>query len=106
MTVKKSDYFKVVPYDTDPDISFMDEEEHKQTKERWNRGEFECVGVKAAVELQIPYGKDFIDHVIESPGVWGVFVESKDNPYLEELFKEESKILTEMLTAIGIIVEE
>jgi len=35
-----------------------------------------------------------------------VFSENKDDPYHDELFEDQSKILTEMLTVIGIIVEE
>jgi len=40
MTVKKSDYYKVVPYDNDPDTSFMDEnkEDMKEMKQAWENG--------------------------------------------------------------------
>lgn len=104
MTVKKSDYFKVVPDDPDPDTSFMDQEDFKEMKQAWENHELQCYGVQAAVELQIPYGQDFIERVIETPGIWGVFSKNKDDPYHDELFEEEAKILTDMLTAIGIIV--
>ena len=104
MTVNKSDYYKVVENDDDPDTSFMDEEGHEETKKKWLNVELGCVGVQAEITLQIPCHNHYIEQTITSPGIWGVFVETRDDQYLEELFNEESEILTDMLTAIGIIV--
>ena len=67
------------------------------------KGEFEFVGIRAAVELPIPFGKDRILTRIESPGLWGIESDSGED-YLESVFQEESNILADMLAELGVKV--
>ena len=64
---------------------------------------FDFIGIRAAVELPIPYGKDRILTRIESPGLWGIESDSGED-YLESVFQEESNILAGMLAELGVKV--
>ena len=65
---------------------------------------FDFIGVRAAVELPIPYGKDRILTRIESPGLWGIESDSGED-YLDSVFQEESNILADMLAELGVTVQ-
>ena len=68
-----------------------------------NGGDFNHVGVRAAIELPIPFGKDRILTRIESPGLWGIESDSGED-YFDSVFQEESAILADMLTELGVRV--
>jgi hypothetical protein len=72
--------------------------------QRYRQGEFDFIGVRAAVELPIPYGKDRSLSRIESPGLWGIESDSGED-YLESVFQEESNILADMLAELGVTVQ-
>lgn len=76
-------------------------EEDYQRHEAFNRGEWDSIGVRAAVELPIPYGKDRILTRIESPGLWGIESDSGEK-YFDSVFQEESNILADMLAELGV----
>ena len=78
-------------------------EEDYQRHEALNRGEWDYIGVRAAVELPIPFGKDRILTRIESPGLWGIESDSGED-YLDSVFQEESAILADMLAELGVKV--
>ena len=81
------------------DLKYIEEDR----QEALNRGEWGCIGIRAAVELPIPYGKDRILTRIESPGLWGIESDSGED-YLESVFHEESNILAGMLAELGVKV--
>jgi hypothetical protein len=66
--------------------------------------DWSVVGVRAAVELPIPYGKDRIITRIESPGLWGIESDSGED-YFDSVFHEESNILADMLAELGVAVK-
>ena len=67
------------------------------------KGRLTFIGVRAAVELPIPFGKDRILTRIESPGLWGIESDSGED-YLDSVFQEESAILADMLAELGVKV--
>jgi len=62
-------------------------------------GQWAYIGVMAAAEIRIPYGKDFIVTEIESPGLWGIESDS-DEDYLNSVFEDEKKTLLDMLESL------
>ena len=78
-------------------------EEDYQRHEALNRGDFNHIGVRVAVELPIPFGKDRILTRIESPGLWGIESDSGED-YLDSVFQEENEILADMLAELGVKV--
>jgi hypothetical protein len=103
ITVSKNGFdHRIVP-DACPDASYLEQEGFEDRLERYRQGDFEYVGVRAAVELPIPYGKDRILTRIESPGLWGIESDSGED-YLDSVFQEESNILADMLTELGVKV--
>lgn len=105
MTVKVSDFVKVVEDDEDPDVSFLEQEEFADRLREYRRGDYHFVGVYARTELMIPHGDHHIVHQIRSPGLWGI--ESDSGDYLDEVFKDECAVLADMLRQLsGMTVEE
>ena len=103
ITVSKSDFDRQIVPDDCPDSSYLEQEGFEDRQEQYRQGEFEFVGVRAAVELPIPFGKDRILTRIESPGLWGIESDSGED-YLESVFQEESNILADMLAELGVKV--
>jgi hypothetical protein len=104
ITVSKSDFdIQIVPDDC-PDTSYLEQEEFEDRLEQFRQGAFEFVGVRAAVELPIPYGKGHIAQRIESPGLWGIESDSGED-YLDSVFQEESALLADMLAELGVKVQ-
>ncbi len=62
-----------------------------------------AVGVTAFTTIEIPYGHDTIDVRIESPGLWGIKLagDGSDEPWLNEVFQEETDVLIGMLRELG-----
>ena len=104
ITVCKSDFDQQIIPDDCPDTSYLEQEEFEDRRQQYRQGEFDFVGVRAAVELPIPYGKDRIITRIESPGVWGIETDSGED-YLDSVFQEESAILADMLAELGVNVQ-
>lgn len=104
LTVKRSDFKRIVEADDNADVSYLDQEEFEQRREAFRNGDFSFVGVFARVTVFIPCanGKDKIIHDVRSPGVWGI--ETGDDDYLSQVFDEECATLEHMLTALGVKV--
>ena len=83
--------------------SYLEQEGFADRLEQYRQGAFDFVGVRAAVELPIPFGKDRILTRIESPGLWGIESDSGED-YLDSVFQEESAILADMLAELGVKV--
>ena len=103
ITLSKSDFDRQLVPDDCPDTSYLEQEGFEDRLAEYRRGEFDYVGVRAAVELPIPFGKDRILTRIESPGLWGIESDSGED-YLDSVFQEESAILTDMLAELGVRV--
>ena len=104
ITLSKSTFDRQIVPDDCPDTSYLEQDEFEDRLEQYRRGEFDFVGVRAAVEVPLPYGKDRILTRIESPGLWGIESDSGED-YLESVFQEESTILADMLTELGVKVQ-
>jgi hypothetical protein len=104
ITVAKSDFDRQIIPDDCPDTSYLEQEEFGDRLEQFRQGAFDYIGIRAAVELPIPYGKDRIITRIESPGLWGIESDSGED-YLDSVFQEESAILADMLAELGVKVQ-
>ena len=97
ITLSKSAFERQIIPDDCPDTSYLEQERLEQ----YRQGAFDFIGVRASVEVPIPYGKDRILTRIESPGLWGIESDSGED-YLESVFQEERDILADMLTELGV----
>lgn len=61
------------------------------------------IGIRASINLRIPYGKDFITTTVTTPGLWGIEKRLRKS-YAREVFREECKILKDLLTELGVAV--
>ena len=108
MIVDTKDFHKVVDYDPDPELhaDYMDQEGFEEEKASWLAGDITCLYVFAAVTINIPHGTDgtYITHDVHSPGLYGIFVYSQEDPYLDEVYKEECNVLISMLTTMGMSI--
>lgn len=78
--------------------------EDYQRMESYNRGDWNMVGVKAAITLRIRISKgNWILQRIESPGIWGIESDAGEI-YLDEIYQEECSVLMSMLQEMGIRV--
>lgn len=92
---------KIVEYDDNPDISFLDQDGFEEEKQRYYNGHFTFVYCKATVTVYIPVNNDsFIMQEISSPGLYGIRVETLDDPYLNEIFDDEKETLLYMLKSL------
>ena len=103
ISVSKRDFDRQLVPDDCPDTSYLEQEGFEDRMEQYRQGGFDYVGVRAVVELPIPYGKDRILTRIESPGLWGIESDSGED-YLDSVFQEESNILADMLAELGVKV--
>ncbi len=99
ISVSKRDFDRQLVADDCPDTSYLEQGRLAQ----YRQGGFDFVGVRASVELPIPFGKDRILTRIESPGLWGIESDSGED-YLDSVFREESNILADMLAELGVKV--
>jgi len=103
ITLSKRDFYRRLIPDDSPDASYLEQPGFEDRLQQYRQGCFGFVGVRAAVELPIPYGADRILVTIESPGLWGVESDS-DEDYLDSVFQEECDTLTEILAELGVRV--
>jgi hypothetical protein len=103
MTVSKTEFDRELLPDDCPDPSYLEQEGFEDRLSEYQHGEFGFIGIRAAVELKIPYGKGHILQKIESPGLWGIESDSGDD-YLKSVFQEESEILADMLKELEVKV--
>lgn len=110
ITVSKKDFKKIVTLDNDPDISWLKQEGFEEMRADYAKGTLEFYGVRARATLMIPFGVDFIPHNVDTPGIWGIAMYGhqivETDEHIQEMFVEECRTLTEMLTEIGVIVDE
>jgi hypothetical protein len=104
ITITKSEFDRELLPDDCPDASYLEQEGFEDRLAEYQRGEFGFIGIRAAVELPIPFGKGHILQKIESPGLWGIESDSGDD-YLASVFQEESDILADMLAELGVKVQ-
>ncbi len=103
ITVSKNVFHRQIVPDDCPDTSYLEQEGFDDRREQYRQGAFEFVGIRAAVELPIPYGKDRILVKVESPGLWGIESDSGED-YFNSVFQEESNTLADMLAELGVKV--
>jgi len=101
MKVSARDFFKVIADDEDPPWGFIDEETARKIED----GTLGVFGCQAQIELEVPYGAGTIDVPIQTPGLWGIVAESRQDAYFDDVYADEVAILAEMLRAMGIEVE-
>jgi len=85
--------------DTDPDTSYLEQDDFAERLAEYRNGDFSFVGVRATALIRVPYGADFIETRISSSGLWGIESDSGQD-YFDEVFQEERKTLLEMLQAM------
>jgi len=103
ITISKRDFYRRLVPDDSPDTSYLEQEGFEDRLQQYRQGHFDYVGLRAAVELPIPYGADRILVKVESPGLWGVESDS-DEDYLDSVFREECDTLADMLAELGVKV--
>lgn len=120
MRVRASDIRKLVDYDPEPDTDYArrmaDEEGIKEELEAIERGDLTGYYCKAVVDITIPDNDEMPDycsdrgitgivHHIASPGLWSIFAKNDEDPYFDQIFAEERRTVIDMLTKMGIEVE-
>ena len=75
-----------------------------ERRERFERGEWWLIGIRAAAKLH--WAKDdgrtsISGPTITSPGIWGCESDG-DEEYLDEIYREELETLKDMLLAMGL----
>lgn len=104
ITVSKRDFDRRLVPDDCPDTSYLEQEGFEDRLEQYRQGSFDYVGLRATVEVPIPYGADRILVRIESPGLWGIESDSGED-YFDSIFQEESETLADMLAELGVKVQ-
>jgi hypothetical protein len=105
MKVNASDIRKVIREDPDADDSYADQEGFEEERIAINEGRLQAYGVMAAINITSITRHGEISYVIDTPGVWGVFIDSLKDPHLDELFEEEKSILIDILNGLDIEVD-
>lgn len=104
ITVSKREFDRQVIPETSPDASYLEQEGFEDRLAEYRRGDFHFVGVRAAIELQIPNrNQGYYIQRLESPGLWGIESDSGED-YFNEVFIEEKAILADMLEELGVKV--
>ena len=89
ITVSRRDFDRQLVPDDCPDTSYLEQEGFEDRLDQYRQGDFDYVGVLAAVKMPIPYGKDRILTRIESPGsVWRQSDSGED--YFDSVFREKA----------------
>lgn len=87
------------------DYLFQDPDYRRQDEDRltaWRNGEWHFVGIRARATINISCGSNpqcWITSELLSPGLWSIESDSSD-AYLQEVYREERNILTEMLASL------
>jgi hypothetical protein len=107
ITISRSAFEMEIVPDPYADASYLEQEDmgFEERLNEYNNGDFSFVGVRASVELAIPHGKDGtkILQTITTPGLWCVESDSGEE-YFNEIFDQESTILTSMLKELNVKV--
>jgi hypothetical protein len=121
LRVRASAIRKLIDYDPEPDASYAvdmaEREGWTDELEAIENGELVGYYCKAVVDITIPENNQQPDyctdrgiagivHRIASPGLWGIFAKNDEDPYFDEVFAEERSTLIDMLTKIGLEVED
>lgn len=112
-TVSRADFRREVIPDDDHGASYLDQdgfedrrEAYRQDRrEAYQRGEFRFVGVRASVDLKIPFGKGHVTQRVTSPGLWSIESDSAES-YFAEVFSEECATLAEIVADLGFTVTD
>lgn len=91
----------VVVEDTDPDPSYLDQEEFEDRREAYQRGDFYFVGVRAEAEVVI----EGTLQTLQSGGLWGIESDS-ERSYFEEVANEEWSQLRDVLKTVGVATKQ
>lgn len=86
----------VVP-DEDPDTSWMDDDENKDRRTEYERGDFQFVGVRAEADVVV----EGILQTLTSAGLWGIESDSGEE-YIVEVAGKEYAELRKVLVAVGV----
>lgn len=106
MNVSKSEFQRETVPDDNHDASYLEQEGFEDRLKEYQRGDFGYIGIRAVVDLEIPTKQGgYITQRIESPGLWSIESDS-DESYLAEVYAEECAQLAEMLTRLGVTVED
>jgi hypothetical protein len=110
LQISRSDFKQEVIPDPHADTSFLHEDADRSRSrvrlKMYSNGLFAFCGVRASVEVLIPYGRgrqSFISHTVKSPGLWGI-EDDCGADYLKRVFEDEADTLARMLTALGCVV--
>src|SRR3546814_7587767 len=110
MTVRARDIARIVEYDPDPVLSYLDPDANPeyaaQNAERlaaYRAGAWHCIGLKARATFLIGLGEAAVIQTVESPGLGGIESDS-DAGYLDEVFHEEVRTLRDMLVQLNVSV--
>lgn len=103
ITIMRDDFKMQVIPDEAPDTSYLDHDGRADRKALYENGVFEFICVRAVVTIKIPYGSDYIDSKVVSPGLWGIESDSGDD-YIRRIYDEEVQVLTDMLDDLNITV--
>lgn len=95
---------EIIP-DNDPDPSYLEQDGFEDRLAEWKRCAFGFVGVRASIEVEIPFSHGSILHTVTSPGLWGIEDDSGQD-YFREVFTDESAILVDMLEKLGVEVQD
>ena len=106
MKVSRADFERETIPDDSPDTSYLEQDGFEDRMRAYRRGDFGFIGVRAAIDLDIPTKQGgIIGQRITTPGLWGIEDDS-DEDYLREVYEEECAQLVEMLETLGVTVEE
>lgn len=98
--------------DSDPDTSYLDQEEFKEWKKEFERDHFYFIGISAEATVAVCYGRRDSENpgnftggmgpqqTIYSGGLWGIESDSDSN-HIAEIEKEQLGELREQLKNFG-----
>ena len=87
----------VVEHDSDPDTSYLEQEDFEERLAAFQAGEFTFLGVHAEADVTI----DGVVQTLTSGGLWGIESDSGDE-YIEEVAVQEYEELRKILKTIGV----
>jgi hypothetical protein len=94
-------WIEVVP-DSDPDTSYLEQDEFEDRLEQYRNDEFHFVGVQACAEIRFNTDKGYAAvETIRTPGLWGIEDDSGED-HLLEVGREELDMLGDMLASLGL----
>ena len=87
----------VVEHDSDPDTSYLEQEDFEERLAAFQAGEFTFLGVHAEADVTI----DGVVQTLTSGGLWGIESDSGDE-YIEEVAVQEYEELRKILKTVGV----